>query len=93
VKQIPPSPGSRAERYLQLLSPDLHDVGEVSADSTSVSAGLDAAAPSAQRGVPTVAAADNGLADRVAALEAEVGQLREALRKFAASLGESDPLS
>src|SRR5947209_5090415 len=26
VKQIPPSPGSRAERYMQLLAPDLHVV-------------------------------------------------------------------
>src|SRR3954465_13189020 len=27
VKQIAPSPGSRAERYVQLLCPDLHPIG------------------------------------------------------------------
>ncbi len=28
VKQIAPSPGSRAERYVQLLCPELHEIGE-----------------------------------------------------------------
>jgi uncharacterized protein YceH (UPF0502 family) len=91
AKQIPPSPGSRAERYLQLLSPDLHDVGDTSG-ATEVS-GTDAA-PMPAQGQPTAAgtSSSNGLADRVTALEADVAQLRDALRKFAASLGESDPL-
>jgi uncharacterized protein YceH (UPF0502 family) len=26
VKEIPPSPGNRAERYVQLLYPELHDI-------------------------------------------------------------------
>jgi uncharacterized protein YceH (UPF0502 family) len=40
VKQIPPAPGSRAERYVQLLCPDLHDIN---AAPTTVSS-----APTAQ---------------------------------------------
>src|SRR5205085_2502030 len=30
VKQLPPSPGSRAERYAQLLAPDAHPISESS---------------------------------------------------------------
>jgi uncharacterized protein YceH (UPF0502 family) len=89
VKQIPPSPGSRAERYLQLLAPELHDVGDTSAEGESASD----AVPAPQRQAASVGASSNGLADRVTALEAEVAQLRDALRKFATSLGETDPLS
>jgi uncharacterized protein YceH (UPF0502 family) len=88
VRQIPPSPGSRAERYMQLLAPDLHDAGEISTDTAAIGA-----EPPAQRYAASAAPSSDGLADRVTALEAEVAQLRDALRKFAASLGESDPLS
>jgi uncharacterized protein YceH (UPF0502 family) len=87
VRQIPPSPGSRAERYLQLLAPDLHEIGETSAATGTESA------PAPQRQTASVGTSSDGLADRVTALEAEVAQLRDALRKFAASLGEADPLS
>src|SRR4051812_22704228 len=29
VRELPPSPGSRAENYLQLLSPDAHDISAI----------------------------------------------------------------
>ena len=79
VKEIPPAPGSRAERYVQLLAPDAHDVNEAPASS--------AAAPST-----APAGATGSLADRVATLENEVAILRAALQKLAGSIGEPDPL-
>ena len=94
AKQIPPSPGSRAERYVQLLAPELHDVGEASDASEDAAGDAEGnAVPPPQRQSAAGGMASTGLADRVSALEAEVAQLREALRKFAASLGESDPLA
>lgn len=76
VRELPPAPGSRAERYVQLLCPDLHP--------------LDAAA--APAGAAT-ATSGGSLADRVAALEAEVATLKDALRRLARCVGESDPLT
>jgi uncharacterized protein YceH (UPF0502 family) len=88
VRQIPPSPGSRAERFMQLMSPDLHEeAGETSAETATESA------PAPQRQTASASTPPDGLADRVTALEAEVAQLRGAIRKFAASLGETDPLA
>ena len=80
VKEIPPLPGSRAERYLQLLSPDSHAVEGGAATS---------AAATASTGTP----AARGLAERVAHLENEVWTLRTALQKLALSIGEADPLA
>ena len=79
VREIPPAPGSRAERFVQLLCPDLHPLD----------------APAAQT-VPAVGAPPSpgpGLAARVEALEAEVAALRDALRRLATAVGESDPLA
>lgn len=78
VKQIPPSPGSRAERFVQLMCPDLHPID----DSTPVAAAT---------GAPPPAVATLG--SRVEQLEAEVAQLRAALSKIATELGIADPLS
>ena len=76
VRQLPPSPGSRAERYAQLLCPDLHPLNVAASETSQVAEGV-AGAPS--------------LTSRVAALESEVTLLRETIRKLAAALGESDP--
>jgi uncharacterized protein len=76
VRQLPPAPGSRAERYVQLLCPDLHPIDVTPADSASASA----------------PASSGGLTARVDALQAEVATLKSALRKLAASIGEPDPL-
>lgn len=76
VKELQPSPGSRAERYAQLLCPGLHPT--------------EATAASASAASPAAAATSPGpsLLDRVAGLEAEVTDLRSALQRLAASLGE-----
>jgi uncharacterized protein YceH (UPF0502 family) len=83
VKEIPPAPGSRAERFVQLLAPEAHPIQEASG-----------AAPAAtiSSSVATSASPGRGLGDRVSALESEVATLRAALRKLAAAVGETDPL-
>jgi uncharacterized protein YceH (UPF0502 family) len=74
VKQIPPSPASRAERYVQLLCPELHDIS-------------DAAQP-ASSPAPAGSPAGNPLANRVTLLEAEVRSLRDLLLQLAKAVGE-----
>jgi uncharacterized protein YceH (UPF0502 family) len=78
VKLLPPSPGSRAERYMQLLCPDLHPTDAATADAA-------AAPPSATAGASLVA--------RVEQLECEVATLRSALQRLAAAMGETDPFA
>jgi uncharacterized protein YceH (UPF0502 family) len=82
VRQIPPSPGSRAERYVQLLCPELHSL------QVSVSSPSTAAAPPDAASAPA-----GGLAARVESLESQVENLSQALRRLAASVGEPDPLA
>jgi uncharacterized protein YceH (UPF0502 family) len=77
VKLVPPSPGSRAERYAQLLCPDLHPLDAAPAISASSSPGEAAGAPP--------------LTQRVEQLEADVAQLKDAVRRLAAAMGEADP--
>ncbi|MEA2736675.1 MAG: uncharacterized protein QOE14_3126 [Humisphaera sp.] len=77
AKEIPPSPGSRAERYIQLLAPDAHRV-----DESAVAAAPQTTAP----------APAGGLSERVARLESELATLRTALQKLASAVGEPDPL-
>ncbi len=74
VRRLPPLPGSRAERYVQLLSPDLHPLEPPPGAYAAGSAG----AP--------VAPAAPDLAARVAALEAEVARLRDQLQTLADKL-------
>ena len=81
ARQVAPLPGSRAERFAQLLSPDSHPAESAVAASTVPGAGS------------TAQAATPGLADRVAQLESEVATLRTALQKLASSIGEPDPLA
>lgn len=83
VRELPPTPGSRAERYAQLLCPDLHPLDAPAA----------AAATPAANVPPTGASGGAGLAARVEALEGEVDALRGALRRLAQAVGEPDPLA
>ena len=76
VRQLPPAPGSRAERYVQLLCPDLHPL-EAPAGPTVAPIG----------GAPTT-----DVLGRIQSLETEIDILRAALRRLAASIGEPDPL-
>ena len=79
VRQLPPSPGSRAERYVQLLAPDAHPLESAGEQPMGV------AAPAAPSGSVL------SLTDRVARLEAEAQTLRSVVRRLSQSLGESDP--
>jgi uncharacterized protein YceH (UPF0502 family) len=78
VKLLPPSPGSRAERYMQLLCPDLHPIDVASSDPAAA---------------PPAAPAGNSLAARVEQLESEVATLRTAIQRLAAAVGEADPFA
>jgi uncharacterized protein len=82
VRDVPPSPGSRAERYAQLLCPDLHPI-----ESQGTPLPVEAA-PGA-RGAAVAPAPT--LAARVEKLEEEVLQLRGALRQLAEAMGVPDP--
>ena len=73
--------GSRAERYAQLLCPDLHPL--------DIAAGASASAPAAVSPSP----GGSALSERVTRLEAEVDALRRALRRIATAVGEPDPLA
>lgn len=78
VQRLPPAPGSRAERYVQLLSPGLHS--------------LEAPQPAYAAGSSNVAAPATPVADlitRLEALESEVERLRENCRTLAAKLGQT----
>lgn len=78
VKELPPSPGSRAERWAQLLAPDAHPLDVPAADTTGTT--IAASTPS-----------NRSLTERIEKLEGEVAQLREIVRKLSAALGEGDP--
>lgn len=64
VRRLPPAPGSRAERYAQLLAPGLHPI--------------EAPGPAAAEIAPEAGTCSD-LAARVTALESEVERLREAI--------------
>ncbi len=72
VQRLPPLPGSRAERYVQLLGPGLHPL--------EPPAGAYAMRPGSP---PPAAPIAPGVLERVAALEAEVTRLREQLQALA----------
>jgi uncharacterized protein YceH (UPF0502 family) len=76
VRQLPPSPGSRAERYVQLLCPDLHPL--------DASASQDSPVATASAGAPS-------LSQRVETLEGEVTRLKEIVTRLAVALGEPSP--
>jgi hypothetical protein len=83
VRELPPAPGSRAERYEQLLSPNLHPIEAGTSPATETGAGE--TRDSSGAGPP--------LAARVAALEAEVTLLRQVVTRLALALGEPDPFT
>jgi uncharacterized protein YceH (UPF0502 family) len=85
VRELPPSPGSRAERYAQLLCPQ--SLQSATAPMTAAAGSQAAAAPPRVPEVPSAS-----LSQRVAALEDQVRALQTALRAIAAAVGEPDPL-
>src|SRR5688500_2762718 len=60
AKEIAPAPGSRAERYVQLLAPDAHPIHEAGGAGGGAATATTAGSPSGS------APAGRGLADRVA---------------------------
>lgn len=89
VRELPPSPGSRAERYAQLLCPESHAVdamgeGDSKSEISDLRSHQNSESGTAESGSPALAA-------RVGALESEVSGLRDALRRLAQSIGEPDP--
>ena len=84
VRELPPSPGSRAERYVQLLAPDAHRVEIVeSGEPATITAG----------GISAPGGSPLSLSERIARLEAQVQTLHRVVRQFATTLGEPDPFS
>ncbi|MBV8780558.1 MAG: DUF480 domain-containing protein [Phycisphaerae bacterium] len=72
VQQIPPSPGSRAERYVQLLCPNLHEIPMTEAIDSP----------------PSGSPATSSIQARVERLETEVQELRASISKLAMAVGE-----
>ncbi|HRP62057.1 MAG TPA: DUF480 domain-containing protein [Phycisphaerales bacterium] len=79
VKELPPSPGTRAARFAQLLCPTLHP--------------LDAPATSSHHAGTGAAHQQDQLVERVEQLEQDVSRLRDAIARLAASLGEANPFA
>jgi len=74
VKQLPPAPGSRAERYEQLLCPDVRPVESIPAIPESTAGKVES----------------SSLERRVALLESEVNALKSRIRSIAEQLGIAD---
>ncbi len=72
IRELPPLPGSRAVRFVQLFCPELH-----ATDATVVASAPVATQPAAP-----------GVAERLSTLEAEVVELRAELARLRAALGE-----
>jgi len=76
ARRLPPAPGSRADRYVQLLSPDAHPI-EIDARPGG------AAEPTLSPAVPSV----SRLLERVETLEMEVDELRRHIQTLARRTG------
>lgn len=76
VKEVSPAPGSRAERFAQLLCPDLHPF-----DAPASPPATGATSPPKAEAAPELAA-------RVERIENEVASLRERVTRLAEALGE-----
>lgn len=76
VRELPPAPGDRSPRYMQLLCPNLHPLD----------------APTSSSPVSHAAHGSRGDAEdierRVHKLESEVGRLRETVKRLSQALGE-----
>jgi uncharacterized protein len=100
IRSVPPSPGSRAGRYAQLLCPHLHRLDEPSSN-VAPPAAASPSAPPAPPAAPTAPAAtaplspdagSPGLVMRIEAIEADVRRIARAIEQLADALGEEDIL-
>lgn len=78
VARVPAGRGSRVERFVQTLCPDLHSL-----DAPAGSSGFSEGAPEEAHAPTRVA-----LGERIAALESTVARLERSLRALADKLGE-----
>lgn len=92
VKRLPPAPGTRAEKYMQLLGEESAESAESEAGDMEEESPEPSAAPS-PRSAPTDSGELLALTSRVTALEAETAALRAAVRRMAADMGMADPLA
>jgi uncharacterized protein YceH (UPF0502 family) len=90
VVRLEPSPGSRAERYAQLLAPEAHPIDARTRIAASPSAAPAVVVPlAAVNAAPALAAAEKeGFEKRILALEDSVVRLRRQLDHLAWRLGE-----
>jgi uncharacterized protein YceH (UPF0502 family) len=85
VKRIAPWPGTRAERYEQLLG----EASPIEAQNSAPGANIDGGASAT---TAIAAPAESELRERIDRLENEVATLAAGLRRLAKVLGEPDPL-
>jgi uncharacterized protein len=81
VKELPPAPGDRAPRYMQLLSPNLHPEAPSVPPAYSQRTTIDA---------PSGSANHDDLVERVTHLETELTELKHQVNRLAESLGAAD---
>jgi uncharacterized protein YceH (UPF0502 family) len=84
VKKLPPAPGARAPRWVQLLCPGLHP--------EQAPAGAYAEhEPPRDHSAPAPAVDTAGVRDELAALKQDLAAVRDAVRRLAAEIGAADP--
>jgi uncharacterized protein YceH (UPF0502 family) len=86
VARLAPGPGSRVERWAQRLAPEAEPAGASGAEAPREREPRPPAAPSPVPPVPPLSSG-GALAERVAALEAAVAELRRDLARLAGELG------
>jgi uncharacterized protein YceH (UPF0502 family) len=91
VEALPRRPGQKEQRFEQLLGADAENGAPAAAPSEPPAAASVDVAPAGADGLPAAdaPAAADPLAERVASLEREVGELRTALESLRAELGVS----
>lgn len=87
IQRLPPPPGSRAELFVQLLTPGTQPAG--AADPSDAPESADRPTVLA----PPAAAAAQPVELRIAQLENQLARLTQAVRHLAEALGEPDPLA
>jgi uncharacterized protein YceH (UPF0502 family) len=80
VRELPPVPGSRAPRWMQLLCEDLHPTGPIGpAAAAAVPVARIAAVPAGEERLAGLEARVKGLEDTVAGLQSTVAELKALL--------------
>jgi uncharacterized protein YceH (UPF0502 family) len=86
VRELAPLPGTRAERYAQLLCPTLHRLDEAGPSADAGESRIASPAPGAPR-------AGDDLERRIAKLEADVAAIRSVLESLAKAPAAASPMN